>query len=790
MVGCDAAWRRSNHSFPRTVLPLARALRLVILVLMFAFPPLVAIGAAETPRQVLDTTRAALNDIDSAMKSSDLTDSDLARLRAENDPLAALLQAVIAELTPRLEASRKRLIELTPKAKETTATSDSATDELKAEQARHDSLDADLRSARAMLLQADDSAGRIGAARRDLFARRTFARSASVVSPLLWSSVAREAPADLATIGRVFADWARGLAQRISRTEALNFVLVMLALIVTAAPLRWIAHRVIQRDPSIAAPTRLRRALAAAWTIAVLAALPLTGLGVLAYALDYFDISDPRIQGVVDGLLDGLRLMALAHAFARGLLAPGQPNWRMMGLTDRQARRLFRFALLATAIWSIEKFMEPIADAAGSYNLAVAARAVCATLIPMVAARTLRLIADPASAVPGARDSGAPARTLAWALTVSILAAALTGYIAFAAFLITQSMFMVALGTALFLMDAAVQEGAEVLFRYDATIGQVLMTIVGLRRETLEQIVVLVQGFARLAGLVAAVALALGPLGLPSQDFAATLRAAYFGFTIGGVTISLSSLFAAAAVFVLGVAATRGAQNWLGERYLPRTRLDAGVSNSIRTIVGYLGVVLALLASGSRLGLDLQQFAIIAGALSVGIGFGLQGIVNNFVSGLILLWERGIRVGDWVVVGAEQGFVRRINARATEIETFDRATLLVPNLTLVTGAVKNWMHNDRIARIIVAVNVDFEADAEVVRELLIGAAKAQEAVLSIPAPLVLFSEFGDWALKFQLICFIDDALMAERVRSEMNFDVLRRMREAGLRTPYPFPVAR
>ena len=192
-----------------------------------------------------------------------------------------------------------------------------------------------------------------------------------------------------------------------------------------------------------------------------------------------------------------------------------------------------------------------------------------------------------------------------------------------------------------------------------------------------------------------------------------------------------------------------------------------------------------MLVSGATLGLDLEKFALVAGALSVGIGFGLQAIVNNFVSGLILLWERGIRVGDWVVVGADQGFVRRISVRATEIETFDRATLIVPNSTLVTGAVKNWMYADRIARIIISVNVAYESDPEQARELLIAAAKAQDTVLTIPAPLVLFSELGDWALKFQLICFVDDALMAERIRSELNFDVYRRMREAGLRIPYP-----
>jgi small-conductance mechanosensitive channel len=189
--------------------------------------------------------------------------------------------------------------------------------------------------------------------------------------------------------------------------------------------------------------------------------------------------------------------------------------------------------------------------------------------------------------------------------------------------------------------------------------------------------------------------------------------------------------------------------------------------------------------AGAQIGVDVQKLALIAGGLSVGIGFGLQTIANNFVSGLILLWERTIRVGDWVVVGTDQGFVRAINARATEIETFDRGSLIVPNSNLVSGVVKNWVHNDRVGRIIVSVNVTYESDLDQMRDLMIAAAKAQDQVLAIPAPSVLFAEFGDWSLKFNLICFVDDIEQAERTRSDINFDILRRMREAGLRIAYP-----
>jgi small-conductance mechanosensitive channel len=750
---------------------------------LFAAPA--AAASDDATRQTLDAARATLAEVETQLKADGLGDSELVQLRAEIDPLAAELQATITELAPRLEASAKRLAELTPKSKEA-ATSDATSAELAAEKQKHDALDADMRSARAMLLQIDDDEARISAARRDLFARQTFARSSSVLSPLLWVGLAREAPRDAAALGALFGDWLHGLAQRIAAAQALGLLAVILAIVALWAPLQWVARRVIARDAATAAPSRLRRALAAAWTIAALAALPLLALQAVVYALDFFDISDPRMQGGLNALLDGARLVVVANALGRGVLAPGLPNWRLFNFGDRVAALLFHLWLSVAAILAAERLIEPAADAVASLNIAVAGRAVGAALAAALMARALRMTPAPAHAALGQppRETWAAARALLWALAALIFGAALAGYIAFATFLVNQTMFVAAIAAALYLIDVVVQEGAAELLRPEAAVGRAMMTMIGLRRDALEQIVVLVQGFARLAILVAGVLLVLGPWSV-SQDLASILRAVYFGLKVGGVTLSLSSLILAAAIFVVGVLATRAAQNWLGSRYLPRTRLDAGVSNSIRTIVGYVGVSVALLMSGAQLGLDYQQLAIVAGALSLGIGFGLQSIVNNFVSGLILLWERGIRVGDWVAVGDEQGFVRKINARATEIETPDRATLIVPNATLVGGAVKNWMRVDRTGRVIVQVNVAYESDPEVVRELLIAAAKAQESVLPIPAPLVLFNEFGDWALKFQLICFVDDIVTAARVRSEMNFDIFRRLREAGLRVPYP-----
>ena len=201
-----------------------------------------------------------------------------------------------------------------------------------------------------------------------------------MLSPLLWIDLAREAPDDASALAARFGDWLHGLSARLSLSQGLGFLAAMLAIVALAAPLNWITRRVIARDPDAGAPDRFRRALAAAWSAAVLAAAPLAALGVFAYALDLFDISDPRAQGALDAVLDGLRLLAIANALAHGLLAPGRANWRLVNLSDRSAALIERLWLGVAAILAVERLLEPAVDALGSLNLAVAGRAVGATL--------------------------------------------------------------------------------------------------------------------------------------------------------------------------------------------------------------------------------------------------------------------------------------------------------------------------------------------------------------------------------------------------------------------------
>ncbi len=274
-------------------------------------------------------------------------------------------------------------------------------------------------------------------------------------------------------------------------------------------------------------------------------------------------------------------------------------------------------------------------------------------------------------------------------------------------------------------------------------------------------------------------------IGVEWEGIKLLIYQAISGVKVGGITISLSSVATAIVLFIILLSATRFFQKILGEKVLTKTRMAESVRLSIVQIVGYIGLTIALMASISAVGFDLSNLALIAGALSVGIGFGLQSIVSNFVSGLILLFERPIKVGDWVIVSSGEGIVKRINVRATEIETFDRTSIIIPNSELISSSVKNWTHKDRIGRIIITVGVSYDCNPRRVRDLLLEVAKADENILKNPAPSVNFKDFGDSALIFDLRIFIRNVSEMYAIGTEVRLNIWDQLKEEGIEIPFP-----
>jgi potassium-dependent mechanosensitive channel len=258
-----------------------------------------------------------------------------------------------------------------------------------------------------------------------------------------------------------------------------------------------------------------------------------------------------------------------------------------------------------------------------------------------------------------------------------------------------------------------------------------------------------------------------------------------FKFAIGELTLSLGRILMSALFLYLFLSGSWFIRAFLDGEVFPRQQLDRGARDAIKKLIHYSLLFVGVMMAISVIGLNLTSFAFLTGALGIGVGFGLQNIVNNFVSGLMLLFERPFKVGDMLVVDNETGTVKKIGLRSTVIETFDRSELIVPNSQFISGKVTNWTRSNHVARVKIAVGVAYGSDVALVLRLLKEAAESDRRVLVNPVPNPLFLRFGDSSLEFELHAWLADVNDLLSVRSNLCQEIARRFQEAGVEIPFP-----
>lgn len=664
-----------------------------------------------------------------------------------------------------------------------------------------------LAQAELALTRASELEDRISALFLERLATSLSQRQPSPILPETWAKAVPEAIHVLGLIAAAPGNWWHGLPEqeRDWSLYARNLALLALALVI-GLPLRRYLLKTLGRDPKIPEPSFARRLVG---TVAEGLARGLIPAAIVGVVLLRTVAPGSPLSGAFADLVSlacqSVILFILATALPRAALAPEVPEWRLADLSAENAQRIARTIGYLAAVYAADTFfVRAVQVLPAGPELPGDLRSVYALLFNLTEAAGLLLILrrqlwtgrrptsrpDTGGDKPEAAGSSTPdagktgvfglLRILAGVLVVAAVVGTFAGYVGFGTYVINNLLATAVIGGLIYLLRGLLRDLLDIGSRSDLVAERLKVSP---RAQGL--IVFWLQVGLDLGLWTGAVFLVAPAWGVPAIPLAQWLFDALTGFKIGNVTISLSDIALALLIFLVGLGVVRWAQRGLAERILPETRIDPGVQHSLAAGFGYVGFAVSAMVAISTAGIDLSNLALIAGALSVGIGFGLQNVVNNFVSGLILLIERPIKVGDWVVVGGNEGTVKRIRVRATEIETFQRASVIIPNSELLSTSVVNWTHADRLGRAEIQIGVAYGSDVELVRQVLLDVARANSQVSRWPQPYVVFRDFGDSALIFELRAYLYDVGQIVAVSTDLRFGIDKAFREHGIEIPFP-----
>ncbi len=664
-------------------------------------------------------------------------------------------------------------------------------------------VDAELKLARLIMVDAEQRGTDLIRQRREQFQAALTHRIDSPLGRVFWRNLRNALPGDVGRLESLVGELRTAVRAAMQPDSRSTFLAGLAGALLLAVAGTWLAERLLIRlVPSRLPGGRLRRSLLAAASALVHTLL----IGLAAQwvwsALESGAPLSDSVQALADSSVRSAVFAAVLIALGHALILRKRSSWRLTSISDELATRLSPYPWCIGIVAALSALVTDINSIIGASLAAeVSVHVVSALLVAGLMALALRHLRTPSApaAVPEAggadgadgADAAAPAAeprpvwvglvvACANLATVAIALMVAVGYVALAGTLARQMVWTGVVFATTYLAFQVVDDVCEALLSSKSGFGGRLHRSLGVDAKLLDQVAVVTSGVLRVALFFYMVVALLAPFGTgPDEVFRRGTNADH-SLKVGSVVIAPQAMFTAMAVLLAGFLTIRVVKRWLSDRYFPSTSLEPGMRSSITTLLGYVGGVVVIAVALAGLGISVERIAWVASALSVGIGFGLQAIVQNFISGLILLAERPVKVGDWVVLGTTEGDVRRVNVRATEIQLGDRSTVIVPNSEFITKTVRNMTLTGAPGRVLLRLPAPLDVDARRMRDLIQAAFTAHEGILDNPAPVVQLEDIVSGTLTFLAIGYVSNPRNAGGVKSELLFSILESLREAGM----------
>ncbi len=752
---------------------------------------LVAVASAadvEPMRKALEGTRAELNRVQAASTRSGVDP------QAHLNGLISAIEALQAQ--PNVDAQIAPILaDATARQSQLGAAPAAPAVEAPEVAAQRIALEAEVRTlndlskqAKLYAVEAGQLLDKLRDRKRELTTQSLFAKTAGVFNVRQWGQSVQSTAEDVYGFLRVWHDAALTFIAQLSAAHA-AFLVAILASFWGAVRLRNVLLAYVKRVERLYF-TRAPSLIGAMYMV-IFCAVPVTIVALLSFMVSELHLISGRIPDFLSGLPVAVALAYGGRAIARTIFAPRAIETALLTMPSLSEQKVVAVAFkqmgwlhgLAAAFVAAQVVIAPSVHTVWLLHMAyvLSGLAVMALFVQYLGrAEDKREATQDADTI----------RLTGWQMTIrpalaavflAIATAAVMGYLSLAQFMLVQASASLVIIMAIWLVVRILEEVLHPISHVGTPALRRMSKTTGVAENSIAQSATIMQGVFQLFVLTIGVALIVALWIGDSARVLSTFADIFSGFKIGSLSISISAIVQAIGLFIALLLGWRFALSWLQTKLLAHLPIEAGLRDSLNILLGYAGYILACMLAFSSLGISLESLAVIAGALSVGIGFGLQSIVNNFVSGLILLTERPIKIGDWIVVGSDEGYVRKIKVRSTEIETFDKATVIIPNSNLISGPVKNWMHNNLQGRAKIKLTIAHGADVEQVKSILLSCAKSHAMVMCDPAPQVYFTDIDGGGLVVELAFLVSHVDKSYIVRSDLRLKIAQALREESIK---------